>query len=113
MQRVLPLYHQVLSLTDQVSPLQAGLRPLMPCHQGRLARGHFLLARSFFPEHGLLVSSSGANSRAAPSAVLSLASATAEGRLPTVSSTQEKPKAESGMRDPSEIRPTLLGVMGH
>lgn len=81
------------------------------CHATKypLARGHFLLARSSFPEHGLLVSSSVATSRAAASIILNVASAAATGWIPEVSSIQEEPRAVSGMLDPSENRPTLLG----
>lgn len=63
------------------------------CHTTKcpLARGRFLLARSSFPERGLLVSSSVATSRAAASIVLNMASAAATGWLPEVSSIQEEP----------------------
>lgn len=50
-----------------------------------LARGHVLHAWSSFPEHGLLVLSSGSDYRAAARADLSVASAGAKGPLPTIS----------------------------
>lgn len=85
MQGLLPWYHKVLRASLTKCPL---------CHATKypLARGHCLLARSSFPEHGLLVSSSGANSRAAAGIVLNLASAAAIGWLPEVSSIQEEPR---------------------
>lgn len=82
-----------------------------PATKDPLARSDFLHAGNSFPQHGLLTSSSGVNSSSAPRAVLALASAAAKGWLLVVSSIQEGPKAESGMLDPSDAGPTLLGAM--
>ena len=87
MGEVLLLHHKIQRVSVCILPESRAkaFLPLAHATMNLLARGHILHARSSFPEHGLLVSSSGSDYRADARAVFSVASAGAKGPLPTIS----------------------------